>query len=333
MTYEALVRALERKPPGGCFFFCGEEEYLREAATGRTVAAHLDPATRDFNLDQLRGSDVGPEELASLLATPPLMAERRVVVIRDAQGLSPKAREVVEQVVASPPSDLVLVLSAVGSKAKFYSTLKNTTTAVEFPAVDALDAPGWLIERAGFAHGLMLDPEAARAMVAAMGTGLGTLTAELDKLAAFVQDRTDVALADVRAVCGSIPRFDRWAWFDLVGERRWEEARRQLPILLDSGETGVGLVIGMTMQLLRIALACAGGQGALERELKSNQRWLARRIAPQARKWTLAEADTALSELLRTDRLLKSASLSDRQAVEELLLRLAAISRRHTAAA
>jgi hypothetical protein len=36
----------------------------------------------------------------------------------------------------------------------------------------------------------------------------------------------------------------------------------------------------------------------------------------------LPEVDAALGELLRTDRLLKSASLSDRQALEELLLRL-----------
>ncbi|MBV9774276.1 MAG: hypothetical protein JO040_10025 [Gemmatimonadetes bacterium] len=52
---------------------------------------------------------------------------------------------------------------------------------------------------------------------------------------------------------------------------------------------------------------------------------MARKIAPQAKRWTLPEIDEALSELLRTDRLLKSASLSDRQALEELLLRMRAI--------
>jgi DNA polymerase III delta subunit len=59
---------------------------------------------------------------------------------------------------------------------------------------------------------------------------------------------------------------------------------------------------------------------------------MARRIVPVARKWTLPEVDQALAELLRTDRLLKSASLSDRQALEELLLRMWAIGRRQAAA-
>jgi DNA polymerase III delta subunit len=75
-------------------------------------------------------------------------------------------------------------------------------------------------------------------------------------------------------------------------------------------------------QLLKVALVVSGGQRALESELKPFQRWMAKRIVPVARRWGLPEIDAALEELLRTDRLLKSASLTDRQAIEELLLRL-----------
>ncbi len=325
ISYNALLELLGTTPPGGVFFFFGDEEFLREEAVSRSVAAHLDPATRDFNLDQLRGPEVSPEVLASVLATPPMMAEWRVVVIREAQGLSPKAREAVEAILAAPPPGLTLILSASipsGSKAKFYSELQKYARSVEFAAVEALDAPGWLMERVYLAHGLELEVEAARALVGAVGVQLGMLVAELEKLAAYVQDRRQITVEDVRAVSGSIPRVDRWEWFDLIGERRFEQALRLLPVLLDGGESGVGLVMGMATHLLRVGLVCAGGQAALEKELKPYQRWLARRIAPQARRWTLPEVDAALSELLRTDRLLKSASLSERQALEELLLRL-----------
>ena len=328
ISYDALLRSLRNRAGGGAFFFHGEEDHLREEAVSRVVDRHLDPGTRDFNFDQVSGSDVAADELASLIATPPMMAEWRVVVVRAAQGLSVKAREVVEAAVKAPPPGLVLVLSATipsGSKAKFYSELQKRATSVEFPALGPLDAPGWLIEQARAAHGVELEPDAASALVSAVGTSLGTLTSELTKLAGYVQERGRITVDDVRAVGGNVPRYDRWAWFDLVGERRLGEALRILPVLLESGENGVGLLIGMGQQLLRVALVCAGGQGALERELKPYQKWLARKVAPQARRWTLAEVDQALSELLRTDRLLKSASLSDRQAMEELLLRLIAI--------
>jgi DNA polymerase III subunit delta len=327
IRYNALDRTL-RERAGGAFFFHGDEDFLRDEAVDRVVAAYLDPATRDFNLDQLRGAEVTADDLASLVATPPMMAEWRVVVVRDAQGLSVKAREVVQAVSGRPEPGLVLVLSAAipqGSKAKFYDVLKKAAISVEFARLSADDAPGWVMETAREEMGVAVDAEAARALVGAMGTDLGSLASELRKLAAYVQDRKRVSLDDVRAVGGAIPRQDRWAWFDMVAERRFREAIGALPVLLESGESGVGLVIGMGGQLLKVGLVCAGGPAALEKELKPFQRWMAKRVVPQARRWTLAEIDRALEELLRTDRLLKSASLTDRQAIEELLLRLWAI--------
>ena len=326
LTYPRLLQLLERRPPAAVFFLHGEEEYLRNEAEARVIEAYLDAGTRDFNFDQIRGSDVSAEALASLIATPPMMAEYRVITLRDAQGLSVRAREVVESAAAAPPPGLILVASAAipqGSKAKFYSNLQKSAVSVEFPAVDAMDLPGWLVTLARDAHGLELEIGAARALASAIGAQLGVLSSEMRKLASYVGDRPVVTLDDVQAVGGYIPRVDRWAWFDLVGERRFEEALRLLPILLESGENGVGLVIGMTSQLLRIGLVTAGGRDALERQLKPFQRWLASRVEPQARGWTMDDVDLALAELLRTDRLLKSTSLTDRQALEELLLRLA----------
>jgi DNA polymerase-3 subunit delta len=327
-SYDQLQRTLRERVAGGAFFFHGDEDFFREEAVDRVVAAYLDPATRDFNLDQLRGADVDADSLASVIGTPPMMAEHRVVVVRDAQGLSVKAREVVEAAAASPPPGLVLVVSAAipsGSKARFYDELKKRAVSVEFSPLSTDDAPGWLMEEARSEHGIELDADAARAVVTAMGVELGMLVSELKKLVAYAGDRKRITLDDVRAVGGSIARQDRWAWFDLVADRRFREALDTLPVMLEQGENGVGLVIGMGGVLLKLGIVCAGGQGALEAELKPFQRWMARRIVPQARKWTLPEVDAALAELLRTDRLLKSASLSDRQALEELLLRLWAI--------
>lgn len=308
---------------------------MRDEALVRIVDAHLDPATRDFNFDQVRGSDTPADSLASLLATPPMMARWRVVVIRDAQGLSAKARELVEATAAEPPAELVLVISCAipsGSRAKFYSNLQKKAVAVEFTAVAPHDLPGWIIEAAETLHGLTMDAEAAQALATAVGTSLSLAAAELVKLAAYVQDRQILTIADVSAVVGSTSRVDRWKWFELIGERRFGEALRDIPTLLEAGESGVGLIIGMTSQLLRIGLLCAGGESALERELKPYQRWMARKLGPAARRWTTGEVDAALAELLRTDHLLKTAPMSDRQCLEELLLRLDGAAAGRTAA-
>jgi DNA polymerase-3 subunit delta len=334
ISVKQLQGTLRAPGAGGAFFFHGEAEFLREQAVAQVVAAYLEPATRDFNLDQVRGAEVDPDALASLLATPPMMAGHRVVVVRDAQGLTPRGREVAEAAVKQPPPGLALVLSAAipsGSKAKFYDELKRHARSVEFAPLSAEEAPGWLLEEARSEHGVELEPEAARAMVAANGVELGVLGAELRKLVSYAGGRSRLTLDDVRAVGGALPRQDRYAWFDLVAERRFDAAIAALPVLLEQGENGVGLLIGLGGVMLRLGLACAGGQAALDAELKPFQRWMARKSLAQARRWTLGEVDRALTELLRTDRLLKSASLGDRAAMEELLLRLWALRARGAA--
>ncbi len=323
---ENLKRALGRGERGGVFFLHGEEDYLKEELAALLVAAHLEPGERDFNLDELRGTEVAAETLASVVQTPPMMAQWRVVLVRDAQGLagSPAARGAVEGVLDRPVPGLALVLVAQipdGSRAKFYTALKKQAVSVSLAPLSEGDVPGWLMARAK-ADGLALDPEAAQAMAAAVGTSLGVLSSELAKLREYVGDRSEIRRADVERVVGAIPRVNRWQWLDGVAEGRFARARADLSTVLASGDSGVGLVLALGAHFLRLALFQAGGAAALEAELPQRQRWLARKLASQARRWSPGALAGALDDLLRADRLLKSAPLGDDQIMEELLLRL-----------
>ena len=325
-TPEQLARSLADGARGGIFFLFGENEFLKEEAAARLVAVHLDPATRDFNYDQLRGTDVEPDTLASIAGTPPMMAEWRVVVVRDAQALaaSARSRAPIEALLARRVPGLVLVLLATlpdRSKAQFFERLKREASATEFAALGEADVPGWLVTRAG-ERGLELDMTAARALASAIGSDLGVLAQELHKLEGYVGDRKRITREDITAVVGVLPRHNRWDWFDLVGNGELAAARRSLPVLLDQGETGVGLVIGLGTQFLRLALVAHGDERALAAALPPHQKWLAQRIARQARRWSKARLDAALDDLLRADRLLKSSALGDRAILEELMLRL-----------
>lgn len=315
------------KTLGGVFYLHGEDLFRKEETVRALVEAHVDPATRDFNLDPIRGTDVDAETLASLIATPPMMAEWRVVVLREVEGLasSKKARDELLRVAESPPPGLALILSSTvpsGSTAKFYRELAKHARSVEFKAITDADVPGWLMARAREAHDVELEVEGARALGAAIGTNLGILTQELAKLVDFVGDRRKIALADVEAAGTRLPSQDRWKWFDLVGDRSFEEARRSLPVLLGQGETGVGLVIGLTTQLLRLGIAIEKGPAGLESVLPYHQKWLARRMGPQAKRWTVEQVDQALEGLLDVDRLLKASPHTDEHFLESWLLGL-----------
>lgn len=328
-----LPASLTAAKDGGVFFLHGGDEYSKSVAAKALLERYADPATEAFNVDRIVGTETSVERLASIIATPPMMASWRVVHVKETEGLaaSPKAREVVLEAARNPPPGLVLILQATvpaRSKAKFYKVLARVATAAEFKPVSADAAPGWLVTWARDELGVTLEIEAAQGLAGAAGTELGVLTQEVRKLAEMVGDGAVVDLDAVKRGGIRLPTQDRWAWFDLVGSRRIGEAARGLPVLLEQGETVIGLVVGLSTQLLRIGVAAEGGLPAVQAALPPFQRFLARRIVSQARRWTRAELADAVRGLRRLDRLLKASAIPGAVLLEGWLLGLTVRGRR-----
>lgn len=310
---------------GGVFFLHGEDEFRKQASARFLVERYADPATRDFNLDRLQGSEVSVERMASVIATPPMMAEWRVVHLKETEALapSPKARQVILEAAKNPPPGLVLILQATipaRSKARFYKDLVRIATDVEFRLVPLDAVPSWLVTWASEDLGATLELGAARALAQSAGNDLGVLTQEVRKLAEMVAPGDSIGPEVVQRGGVKLPRQDRWAWFDLVGSRRIDEAMRGLPVLLDEGETAIGLVIGLSTHLLRVGIAAEGGAPALNAALPPYQRFVARRIVGQAHRWKRSELKGAIRRLRRLDQLLKASALPDDVLMEEWLL-------------
>lgn len=319
------VGLLEKGGPGGVFYLHGADEFRKGQAARALVEAHLDPGTADFNLDRLRGREVDTEQLASILATPPMMAEWRVVLLTETEALasSSKNRDLILATAASPPPGLALILVGTvpsGSKAKFYRELAAGTRSLEFKALSPDDVPGWLMERSRERLGVEMEPGAARALAQAVGEDLGILDQELEKLSGYVQEGSPITRADVEAAGTFLPTQDRWSWIELVGRRRFREALSSLRVLLGQGESGVGVVISLTTHVLRLAVLVDRGQKALEAALPRHQQWLARKLAQEARGWSVDELGAAVEGLRVLDRQLKSSGASDEALIETWLL-------------
>ncbi len=69
------------------YYLRGKDDFLKESRVRELMDAVLEPATREFNLEVLRGDEVAADLLDTVLATPPMFAERRLVVLRDVSAL------------------------------------------------------------------------------------------------------------------------------------------------------------------------------------------------------------------------------------------------------
>ena len=332
LAADRRLRALvDRGEVEGVFFFHGDADRLRDDAARLLIDAAVDPATRDFNLDVYRASDVNPESLAASLAMPPVMAPRRVVGVFGAERLTPTGCGVVEQVLDRTPPELTLVVTATipkGSRKAFYRKMKKGAVSLEWSAPRDAEIPGWLMERASEKHGVRLEVRAAEALAEAVGADLGVLAAELEKLASAADGET-ITAERIAELVPNVRPVNRWAWLDAVGSRDYGRALADLSVLLSAPDSNaVGLINAMTDHHLLLGVAVEGGSGLLERTLvevgKPYLKFKVRSFVAQSRRWTGEEIDSAMRLLRRADARSKTTGGRDRAVLEELLLGLQA---------
>src|SRR5215471_18362550 len=163
------------------YYLYGDDDYVKAEELKRAIDAAVDPATRDFNLENLRGGDVDATSLGSILATPPMMAERRAVVVRDVAALKKDARAALDTYLERPAPDvLVMLVSPSGVKAD--RGLVARTEAIEFAPLSGARIPKWInyyVEH-DIGGGAIITEGAAKLLQESVGTDLSQLKTELD---------------------------------------------------------------------------------------------------------------------------------------------------------
>lgn len=251
-----LRDAIRDRQFASAYYLYGEDDFLKEQAVRQLVEAAVDPATRDFNLETRRGSELDAETLGSLLGTPPLMAERRVLVVRDVGALRKDARTVLDRYIRSPASDAVVILvTPAGTKVD--RVLLSKTTALEFEPLTGDRVPKWITYHAETELGTPITPEAVALLQNAVGTDLLQLAIELDKLTSFTNGGVIDEVA-VTAVVGIRRSETLGAFLDAVGARDVLTALNLLPgIMAQPKASAVTIVMALTAQTLAVAWARA----------------------------------------------------------------------------
>lgn len=347
LTLDALLRGLKKggRAPEPVYLLYGDEDVLKDEAVRAVVDVAVGPS-RDFNLDVRFCADLTPESFHALVNTPPMLAERRAVVVRGVEQLGKrktKLRDEVLRYLAAPNPTTVLVLIVAAGEEPDADILR-AATSVALNALEAERVPRWLQHRAA-TLGLTLAPDAAELLLNSVGSDLSALSRELDKLAALVEKGRPVTRADVSSQVGV--RHGETV-FDLVTaalERQAARAARLVePVLEQAGMSGVKILSLLGTHLVGTALARAerdrGVTATRLPDLIKNQILAVRpyglrsykeeaaRWTEWSARWTARELGEALRAALAADNALKTATVSDdRGIVTQLILGFAPIKR------
>jgi len=347
---KTLRDAIKRRSFDGAYYITGEDDYQKEDAVRQLIEAAVDPGSRDFNLDVRRAADVDAETLSILLSTPPMLAERRVLVVREAGSLKKEARKVLDEYLKNPAADLLLVLTG-ASESKADSALTNSATVLEFDLLTGDRIPKWIAHHANSELGVRISEPAVELLQAAVGSDLHQLAGELDKLASFIEGRDEEIGEDAVSAIVGVRRGETPAdLLDAVADRNVSRALELIPHVLGQPKTtAVSIVMILATQMLAISWGRARLDEGLSRARLTQEYFdLLRETgaytgrpwgsasavwARAAERWSRDALDHALDCLVEADIALKESRVSsEEQLLATVVLSLCAADDKNAAA-
>src|SRR6185437_2831738 len=160
ISLDKLRRALGAGAPAPAYYIHGAEGVLKDEAVTLILARALEAGTRDFNLDSFSAQQLDPAALPAACATLPMMAARRVVVLRDVEAWKrkSKAKAPAVQYLDRPMPETVLVMVQ-GNDDDPDEELSSRAVSVECAAPTGDQLESWLADRLA-AHGVDVEPAA-----------------------------------------------------------------------------------------------------------------------------------------------------------------------------
>lgn len=324
--YQQVEKSFETQKFSPLYFLFGEEAYLINQAVNYLKVSALHGGAADFNFNSYYAADADISQVRDEVETLPMMAPRRVILLKEVQDLSDKEWAQLEPVFEEPVESSVFVLvgGKVDKRKKFFKAVSEKAVQVEFKKPYENQVPGW-IRHICKSQGLAISDEAVQLLHRLVGNQLAEIEAEANKLRDFISPRTEVELEDV-AQCVSKRREENV--FDLtekIAEGDRVQSLVQLVQLLDQGQSEIGIV-SLVARHMRILLLIKHGM----KQNLSGQKLATFAQVPtyfvsdyvrQARHWSQKKIESCLLILAETDRALKSSPLSSHIWLENMILK------------
>lgn len=197
MNRDLIIKDKELKP---VYFIYGAEDYLTEEAVGELKGRGITESFESLNYQVFDAKTMDAGEVLTAAGTMPAFSERRVVVVKGADGLkAAQVKSFVEYVKnPSPTTCLVFVADTgkVNKNTEFYKILNKSGAVVQLARLKDHELLRWIKKEAERQGKKITDP-ASRKLLVIAGTRLREIKNELDKIVLYAGDKEVVAESDV----------------------------------------------------------------------------------------------------------------------------------------
>lgn len=208
------------------YFLMGDEPYYIDKLTEFIENNILSEDEKGFNQMVIYGRDTTVEDIVSNAKRYPMMAERQVVIVREAQELA-KTIDKLESYVENPQPTTVLVIAykykTLDKRKKMTKLLEKNAVLFESKKMYDNQVGTW-ITRVLQGRGLTIDPKANAMLVEFLGNDLSRISNEIDKLQIILPKGTTISAKHIEENIGFSKDFNVFELQNALGAKNQVKA-------------------------------------------------------------------------------------------------------------
>ena len=232
ITYEGILKEIASKQYRPLYYLMGEEAYYIDRLTERFANDVLDEAEKGFNQVILYGHETHMRDIIAQAKRYPMMAERQVIIVREAQNLKNEITDLAFYLQKPQPTTLMVFCHKNGSLdmrkyKKLVGDIEKIGGAVFESKKVKEDYLPYFIRNKVKAKQLEIDDKAIMMLAESVGPDLGRLASELDKLFINITNVSSVITPDmVEAYTGISKEYNVFELKNALIEKNVEKANR-----------------------------------------------------------------------------------------------------------
>jgi len=231
------------------YFLMGEEPYYIDKISEYIEKNVLSDEEKDFNQIVLYGRDVSIEDIVSNAKRFPMMSERQVVIVKEAQDLSKTIENLLNYVENPQPSTILVVCykyKTLDKRKKLSKIIDKKGLLFESKKLYENQVGDW-IRRTLSKREYQIEPKATLMLVEFLGTDLSKINNELEKLMIVLPKSTTITAVHIEENIGISKDFNNFELRKAVGEKRIVKANQ---IIKYFGQNPRSNPLVMTISLL-----------------------------------------------------------------------------------
>ncbi|SDR83316.1 DNA polymerase III, delta subunit [Polaribacter sp. KT25b] len=210
------------------YFLMGDEPYYIDKISDYIEENVLDEAEKGFNQQIMYGRDASVEDIVSSAKRYPMMAERQVLIIKEAQDLS-RSIEKLLSYAENPQPTTVLVINykykKLDKRKKLHKAIVKSGLIYESKKLYENQVSDW-IRRVLSGKKYQIEPKASQMLVEFLGTDLSKISNELDKLMIILPKETIIDDKHIEDNIGISKDFNNFELRKAVGEKNVLKSNR-----------------------------------------------------------------------------------------------------------